>query len=58
MFAKVAQVVVAFMAFSVLAGAQESKCNSGPVQCCNEIKKADDATVAGLLDLVGATVQD
>ncbi|ESK83024.1 hydrophobin [Moniliophthora roreri MCA 2997] len=58
MFTKVAQVVVAFMAFSVLAGAQDSECNTESVQCCNDIKKADDPAVAGLLGLVGAVVQD
>ncbi|KAK7027356.1 hypothetical protein VNI00_015319 [Paramarasmius palmivorus] len=59
MFAKVAQAVVAFMAFSVLnAAAQEYECNTGPVQCCNDIKKADDPAVAELLETVGAKVQD
>ncbi|KAK1230282.1 hypothetical protein PQX77_006630 [Marasmius sp. AFHP31] len=41
-------------------GSSESggKCNTGPVQCCNKVTKANDPTAAPILALVGAVVQD
>ncbi|EPQ52094.1 fungal hydrophobin, partial [Gloeophyllum trabeum ATCC 11539] len=33
-------------------------CNTGPVQCCNSVQKADAPGVATLLGLLGIVLQD
>ncbi|KIJ51344.1 hypothetical protein M422DRAFT_157875, partial [Sphaerobolus stellatus SS14] len=35
-----------------------AQCNTGAVQCCNSIEKADSPSATRLLGLVGATVAD
>ncbi|KAF6756238.1 hydrophobin-251 [Ephemerocybe angulata] len=43
------------VALATLAAAQ---CNTGPVQCCNSVQRADEPSVAKLLGLLGIVVQD
>jgi len=35
-----------------------NQCNTGPVQCCDSIGKASDASIAKILGLLGVVVQD
>ncbi|KAI0713755.1 hydrophobin, partial [Earliella scabrosa] len=40
------------------AAAGDSKCNTGPVQCCNSVESAHSAAGSTLLALLGVVVQD
>jgi hypothetical protein len=35
-----------------------SQCNTGPVQCCNSVEKADSADATKILGLLGVVLQD
>ncbi|KAH8828838.1 fungal hydrophobin-domain-containing protein [Flagelloscypha sp. PMI_526] len=53
-FAKLMVFVLPAFAAAVAVGRREDKCNTGPVQCCNQVVKANDpshALLVGLLNL-------
>ncbi|KAL1948738.1 hypothetical protein VTO73DRAFT_10544 [Trametes versicolor] len=61
MFAKLALFTAAV--FTALAAATpvpqgSGSCNTGPITCCEDVRSADDASVATLLGLLGVVVQD
>lgn len=61
MFAKLALLTAAV--FTALAAATpvpqgSGSCNTGPITCCEDLRSADDASVATLLGLLGVVVQD
>ncbi|KAJ8081736.1 hypothetical protein PM082_007582 [Marasmius tenuissimus] len=35
-----------------------AQCNTGPIQCCNTVTKADDPTASKLLGLLGVVLKD
>ena len=35
-----------------------SQCNTGPIQCCNTVQRADSPAVAPLLGLLGVVIED
>ncbi|KAK7037488.1 sc3 hydrophobin [Paramarasmius palmivorus] len=39
-------------------GIPASQCNTGPIQCCNNVQKASDPSAAALLGLLGVVLQD
>jgi len=39
-------------------GSPASQCSTGDLQCCNSVGKANDASIAKLLGLLGVVVQD
>ncbi|KAI0723498.1 fungal hydrophobin [Earliella scabrosa] len=55
MFSRVA--ALSTLAFVALAAAA-SNCNTGPVQCCNKLERADSAAGAAILSVLGVAVQD
>jgi hypothetical protein len=59
MFSKVAILAIVSLALSAVAAPQsdEYNCNTGPVQCCNEVHKSDSAAGATLLRSVGIVAQ-
>ncbi|KAH9910194.1 fungal hydrophobin [Epithele typhae] len=54
MFARLA--VVSTLAFAALATA--TKCNTGPVQCCESMESANSAAGSAILAAIGATLQN
>ncbi|OJT07039.1 Fruiting body protein SC3 [Trametes pubescens] len=54
MFARVA--VASVLALPLLAAAQD--CNTGPIQCCNSVEKADSAAGSAILSLLGVVLDD
>ncbi|KAK7036698.1 hypothetical protein VNI00_011363 [Paramarasmius palmivorus] len=48
--------VFALTTFSAFAAA--SQCSTGPIQCCNSVKAANDPSIATVLSGVGVNVQD
>ncbi|KAI0821822.1 fungal hydrophobin-domain-containing protein [Trametes gibbosa] len=49
--------------FTALAAATpvpqgSGSCNTGPISCCQDVRTADDHSVATLLGLLGVVVQD
>ncbi len=49
------------LAVSALAAAtpvRRASCSTGPVQCCNSVVPAKDASAAGLFGLLGVVIQD
>ncbi|KAH9849354.1 fungal hydrophobin [Lenzites betulinus] len=54
MFARAA--VAAVIALPLLAAAQD--CNTGSIQCCNSVEKADSAGAAAVLGLLGIVLED
>ncbi|PPR01336.1 hypothetical protein CVT24_006338 [Panaeolus cyanescens] len=58
MFAKLALFTAATMAIFVAAapgapGAISNSCNTGPVQCCNQLFEAEDESYEAILSLIG-----
>lgn len=59
MFSKVALFVAATMAvFVTAAPSGAGSCNTGPIQCCDEMHHKDSRPAALLLSKVGVNVQD
>ncbi|KAI0713767.1 fungal hydrophobin-domain-containing protein [Earliella scabrosa] len=56
MFSRVA--AIATLAFVAVAAAGDSKCNTGPVQCCNKLESANSDAGSAILSLLGIAVQD
>ncbi|KAI0761470.1 fungal hydrophobin-domain-containing protein [Trametes elegans] len=54
MFARLA--ALSAFALPLLAAAQS--CNTGPIQCCNSVERADSATGNALLSLLGVVLDD
>ncbi|KAL0958840.1 hypothetical protein HGRIS_014158 [Hohenbuehelia grisea] len=48
--------LAAFAAAGPVARGGDSKCNTGPVQCCNSVQDSKSAGIAGLVGLVTALV--
>ncbi|KAK7036697.1 hypothetical protein VNI00_011362 [Paramarasmius palmivorus] len=46
---------IALTAFSALVAAGE--CNTGPVQCCNDVKAASDPSLAEVFGVLGIVAQ-
>lgn len=60
MFAKVFTIAsLAILAVATPAPVPtDGQCNTGELQCCNSVQKADSAAVAPLLGLLGIVLQD
>lgn len=60
MFSKVALFVAATMAVCVAAAPSlpANSCNTGPVQCCNQMHEKESEPAAAFLSLVGINAQD
>ncbi|KAF9465817.1 fungal hydrophobin-domain-containing protein [Collybia nuda] len=61
MFSKVAILATVSLALSVAAapgGGSDYKCNTGDIQCCNEVHQTGSARATQLHALVGVVVQD
>ncbi|EJD00381.1 fungal hydrophobin [Fomitiporia mediterranea MF3/22] len=56
MFAKFTS--FATLALLAVATPAMSQCDTGSLQCCNSVQKADSSSIAGLLSLLGVVVQD
>ncbi|PPR01333.1 hypothetical protein CVT24_006335 [Panaeolus cyanescens] len=60
MFAKLALFTAATMAVFVAAapapGGINNSCNTGPVQCCNQLFEAEDESYKGILSLLGVVL--
>ncbi|EJD01673.1 fungal hydrophobin [Fomitiporia mediterranea MF3/22] len=48
-------ITVTATATETITGGQ---CNTGPIQCCNSVQKADSSAVTGILGLLGVVIQD
>ncbi|KAH9848748.1 hydrophobin [Lenzites betulinus] len=56
-------ILFAAAAFTALAAATpvpqaSGSCNTGPISCCQDVRSADDHSVATLLGLLGVVVHD
>jgi hypothetical protein len=38
--------------------APAGSCNTGPIQCCNSVKKGDDKSLGAIFALLGVVLQD
>ncbi|PPQ77811.1 hypothetical protein CVT25_015305 [Psilocybe cyanescens] len=56
MFSKVALFTAASMAVFVAAGTTQNSCNTGDIQCCNQMYSAQSAQGNWLATLVGVVV--
>jgi len=50
--------VIAAVAVASPTARHAGQCNTGEVQCCNQITKGDDPSIAGLLNQVGLVLDD
>ena len=58
-FATLTALAFAAVAVAIPTGSGPSnQCNTGPVQCCNSVQRADSPSAAGLLGLLGIVVKD
>ncbi|KAH6902459.1 fungal hydrophobin-domain-containing protein [Coprinopsis sp. MPI-PUGE-AT-0042] len=49
---------LALAAAAIAAPAAAPSCETGPIQCCNDVKKADDPSLTTIFGLLGIVLQD
>ncbi|KDQ62786.1 hypothetical protein JAAARDRAFT_30695 [Jaapia argillacea MUCL 33604] len=58
MFSKITVVATATLSVLVAVTPAFAQCNTGPMQCCNSVQKADDPSTAALCKYVGIDTQN
>ncbi|TFK51415.1 fungal hydrophobin [Heliocybe sulcata] len=58
MFSFTKLIAVASIATLAAASSSGGSCNTGPVQCCNNVQKASDPAISTLLGALGIDVSD